>query len=181
MFQFTTLSNIIRIRFTVKISFKMSKQERHTDKGSPPTIICLSSFFYLLFSFFSLYKTVGDKYFWNFVSRSQICLRVLNLPEFIIKSNCLLLAAPRDSRNCKKHSEENNLHEREYDIRKDLNLGIVLTKNKMQSFFETQLSKKMQRTCYATKTKETCERERLAYSISELVSLERETKRHLWS
>ena len=79
----------------------------------------------------------------------------------------------------KKHSEENNLHEREYDIRKDLNLGIVLTKNIMQSFFETQLSKKMQRTCYATKTKETCERERLVYSISELVSLERETKRHL--
>ena len=55
----------------------------------------------------------------SFVSRSQICLRVLNLPEFIIKSNCLLLAAPRDSRNCRKHSEENNLHEREYDIRKD--------------------------------------------------------------
>ena len=101
------------------------------------------------------------------------------MPELVIKSNCLLLAAPRDSRNCKKHSEENNLHEREYDIRKDLNLGIVLTKNIMQSFFETQLSKKMQRTCYATKTKETCERERLAYSISELVSLERETKRHL--
>ena len=35
------------------------------------------------------------------------------------------------------------MHEREYDIRKDLNLGIVLTKNVMQSFFETQLSEKM--------------------------------------
>ena len=46
----------------------------------------------------------------------------------------------------------------------------------MQSFFETELSEKMQRTCYATKTKETCERERLAYWTSELVSLERETK-----
>ena len=35
----------------------------------------------------------------------------------------------------------------------------------------------MQRTCYATKTKETCERERLAYySTSELVSLEKEKK-----
>ena len=42
----------------------------------------------------------------------------------------------------------------------------------MQSFFETKLSEKMQRTCYATKTKETCERERLAYSTSELVLLE---------
>ena len=101
------------------------------------------------------------------------------MPEFIIKSYCLLLAVPRDSPNCKKHSVENNLHEREYDTRKDLNLGIVLTKNVTQSFFETQLSKKMQQTCYARKTKETCERERLAYSISELVSLERETKRHL--
>ena len=49
----------------------------------------------------------------------------------------------------------------------------------MQSFFETKLSEKMQRTCYATKTKKTCERERLAESISELVSLERETKRQL--
>ena len=48
----------------------------------------------------------------------------------------------------------------------------------MQSFFETKLSEKMQRTCYATKTKETCERERMVYSISELVLLERETKRH---
>ena len=28
----------------------------------------------------------------------------------------------------------------------------------MESFFETKLSEKMQRTCYATKTKETCER-----------------------
>ena len=101
------------------------------------------------------------------------------MPEFIIKSSCLLLAVPRDSPNCKKHSEENNLHEREYNIRKDLNLRIVLTKNVMQSFFGTKLSEKMQWTCYATKTKETCERERLAYSTSELVSLERETKRHL--
>ena len=70
------------------------------------------------------------------------------------------------------------MHEREYDIRKDVNLRIVLTKDVMQSFFETELSDKKQRTCYATKTKETCERERLAYSTSELVSLERETKRH---
>ena len=100
------------------------------------------------------------------------------MPEFIIKSSCSFLALPRDSPNCKKHSEENNLHEREYDIRKDLNFRIVLTKNVMQSFFETELSEKMQRTCYATKTKETCERERMVYSISELVLLERETKRH---
>ena len=39
MFEFTKLSNIIRIRFTVKISFKMPKQGRYTDKGSPPTIV----------------------------------------------------------------------------------------------------------------------------------------------
>ena len=32
MFEFTKLSNIIRIRFTGKISFKMPKQERHTKK-----------------------------------------------------------------------------------------------------------------------------------------------------
>ena len=89
-----------------------------------------------------------------------------------------MLALLRDSPNCKKHIEENNSHEREYDIRKDLNFRIVLTKNVMQSFFETELSEKMQRTCYATKTKETRERERLAYLTSELVSLERETKRH---
>ena len=111
--------------------------------------ICLSSFFCLLFSFFSLYHTVRDKYVWNFASRSQICLRVPNLPEFIIKSYCLLLAVPRDLPNCKKHSEENNLHEREYDIRKDLIFRTVLTKNVMQSCFETKLSGKMQWTCCA--------------------------------
>ena len=182
MFEFTKLSNIIRIRFTVKISFKMPKQGRHSNKENPPIIfICFCSFFSLLFSFFSLYHSIHDKHHWNLVYRGSICVRILNLPEFIIKSSCLLLAVPRDSPNCKKHSEENNLHEREYDIKKDLNLGIVLTKNVMQNFFETQLSETMQRTCYATKTKETCERERLAYSTSELVSLERETKRHLWS
>ena len=48
----------------------------------------------------------------------------------------------------------------------------------MQSFLETELSEKMQRTCYAIKTKQTCEREGLAYSTSESVSLERGTKRH---
>ena len=42
MFAFTKLSNIIRIRFTTKISFKMPKQGRHTDKGSPPIIVYLS-------------------------------------------------------------------------------------------------------------------------------------------
>ena len=57
-----------------------------------------------------------------------------------------------NSRSCKlfsslcflQHSEENNLHEREYNMRKDLNLRIVLTKNVMQSFFGTKLSEKMQ-------------------------------------
>ena len=182
MCEFTKLSNIIRIRFTVKINFKMPKQERHTDKGSLPIIVyCRSSFFCLLFSYFSLYHTVQDKHHGNLVSRSWICVRILSLPEFIVKSSCLLLAVPRDSPNCKKHSEENNSHEREYDIRKDLYFRIVLTKNVMESFFETKLSEKMQWTCYATKTKETCERERLAYLTSESVSLERETKRHRWS
>ena len=90
-----------------------------------------------------------------------------------------MLAVPRDSPKCKKHIEEIISHEREHVIRKDLNFRIVLTQNVMQSFFETELSGKMQRTCYATKTKETCERERLVYSTSELVSLEREIKRHL--
>ena len=45
MFVFTKLSDNIRIRYTVKISFKMPKQERHTDKGSPPIIDYLSLLF----------------------------------------------------------------------------------------------------------------------------------------
>ena len=121
MFAFTKLSNIIRIRFTAKISFKMPKQGRHTDKGSPPIIVYLSQqFFQLLFSFFSLYHTVHGKHLRNFISYSSICLVFLNLLEFIIKSSCLLLAVPRDSPNCKKHNEENNSHEREHDLRRDL-------------------------------------------------------------
>ena len=47
MFVFIKLSNIIRIRVTVKISFKMPKQERHTDKGSPPIIVYLFLQFFL--------------------------------------------------------------------------------------------------------------------------------------
>ena len=46
-----------------------------------------------------------------------MCVVILNLPEFIIKSNCLLLAVPRDSPNCKKHNEENTSFGREYDVR----------------------------------------------------------------
>ena len=86
MFEFTKLLNIIRIRFTAKISFKIPKQGRHTDKGSPPIIVCLSSFFSLLFSFFSLYHTVNDKHHWNLVSRRSICVGILSLPEFIINA-----------------------------------------------------------------------------------------------
>ena len=43
--------------------------------------------------------------------------RFFNLPEFIIKYYCLLLAVPRDSPNCKKHNEENTSFGREYDVR----------------------------------------------------------------
>ena len=43
----------------------------------------------------------------------------------------------------------------------------------------TKLSEKMQWNSCATKTKETCKRERLASSTSELVSLERQTKKNL--
>ena len=182
MFEFKKLSNIIRIRFTVKISFKMPKQGRQTNKENPPIIVYLSVVFLACyFPFFPctiLYMT----------NTTEISFLVAQFAsEFLLFLNSSLNALVYcwrywDSPNCKKHTEENNSPEREYDIRgKDLNFRIVLTKNVMQSFFETELSEKMQRTCYATKTKETCERERLAYSTSELVLLERETKRHRWS
>ena len=45
MFEFKKLSNIIRIRFTVKISFKMTKQGRQTNKENPPIIVYLSVVF----------------------------------------------------------------------------------------------------------------------------------------
>ena len=118
MFVFPKSSNITRIRYTVKISFKMHKQGRHSDKGSPLIMLYLSIFFSsLLSSFLAFRNIVLDWYFWNFVSHSQICVVILNLPEFIIKSHCLLLAVPRDSPNCEKHNEENTSHGREYDVR----------------------------------------------------------------
>ena len=46
-----------------------------------------------------LYSTNTDV--WNFVSHSRICVVFFNLPEFIIKYYCFLLAVPRDSPNCK--------------------------------------------------------------------------------
>ena len=45
MFEFTKLSNIIRIRFTVKINFKMPKQGRQTNKENPLKIVYLSVVF----------------------------------------------------------------------------------------------------------------------------------------
>ena len=136
MFEFTKLSNIIRIRYTVKISFKIPKQERYTDKGSPPTIVYLSreSFSLVIFHFFLctiLYKRNTSEI--SFLL-AQNCVVFLNLPEFIIKPYCLLPALPKDSPNCEKHNDENNSHEREYDIRKDPKLRIVLTRNVMRSF-----------------------------------------------
>ena len=138
MFEFTKLSNIIRIRYTVKISFKIPKQERYTDKGSPPTIVYLSreSFSLVIFHFFLctiLYKRNTSEI--SFLL-AQNCVVFLNLPEFIIKPYCLMPAVPRASPNCETHSEENILHEREYDIRKDLKLRIVLTKNVTRSFMK---------------------------------------------
>ena len=121
-----------------------------TNKGGTQTkkiriqqFICLCTFLSLLFSLFSLCHTEHDKHHWNFVSRSSICVVILNFPEFIIKSHCLLLAVPRDSPNCKKHSEEKHSHEREYNIGKDLNLKIVLTKKYNAKFYETKLSQKI--------------------------------------
>ena len=118
MFVFTKLSNIISIRYTVKISFTMHKQGRHSDKGIPDIMLYFSVVLLACYlPFFAFCNAVLDKYLWNFVSCSQMCVVILNLPESIIKSNCLLLAVPRDSPNCKKHNEENTSHGREYDVR----------------------------------------------------------------
>ena len=46
IFVFTKSSNITRIRYTLKISFKMQKQERHSDKGSPLIMLYLSILFF---------------------------------------------------------------------------------------------------------------------------------------
>ena len=45
MFVFTKLSNIIRIKYTVKISYKMRKQGRHSDKGSTHVMLYFSMLF----------------------------------------------------------------------------------------------------------------------------------------
>ena len=45
MFEFKKLSNIIRIRFTVKINFKTPKQGRQTNKDNPPIIVYFSVVF----------------------------------------------------------------------------------------------------------------------------------------
>ena len=180
MFEFTKLSNIIRIRFTAKISFKMPKEGRHTDKGSPPIIACLSSFFSLLFSSFSLYHTVNDKHHWNLVSRSQTCLVVLNLPEFINKSYCLLLAVQRDSPNCKKHSEKNNSHEREHDLRRDVKLRIVVTESLTRSSKKQNLVRKSKGRAVA-KDQGNVRKGKSVSSTTELVSQNGETKRRFWS
>ena len=118
MFVFTKLSNVISIRYTVKISFTMHKQERHSDKGIPHIMLYFSVVLLACYlPFLAFCNAVLDKYLWNFVSCSQMCVVILNLPESIIKSNCLLLAVPRDSPNCKKHNEENTSFGREYDVR----------------------------------------------------------------
>ena len=112
-------------------------REAHRQRKSAYNSLFVSvGFFACYFPFFSLYNTVRDKYFWNFVSRRSSCVGFLNLPEFIIKSYCLLPAVPRDSRNCKKHSEEIISHEREHDMRNGLKLRIVWTERLFSVFCE---------------------------------------------
>ena len=60
-----------------------------------------------------------------FISRSSFCVYILDLPQFIIESFCLLLAVPRDSTKCKKHSKATISHEREHVIRKEIKLSLV--------------------------------------------------------
>ena len=68
---------------------------------------------------------------------------ILNLPEFIIKSNCLLLAVPRDSPNCKKHSQENTSFGREHDVRMRRSTGrnLVRTSNSRRNLGQVNFRK----------------------------------------
>ena len=81
MFEFKNLSNIIRIRFTVKISFKMPKQGRQTNKENPPIIVYFSVVFLACyFPFFPctiLYMTNTTEisfFVAQFASEFLICL-----------------------------------------------------------------------------------------------------------
>ena len=66
----------------------------------------------------------------------------------------------------KKHIEENNSHEREHDLRRDL------------EFLDTKFSEKKQWTFCGQRPTKRAKGKRLMSSTTELVSLNRETKRH---
>lgn len=53
-----------------------------------------------------------------------------------------MLAVQRDSPNCKKHSEKNNSHEREHDLRRDLKLRMVVTESLTRSSKKRNLVRK---------------------------------------
>ena len=72
----------------------------------------------------------------NLVFRSFLRIVILVLPQFIIKSSCLLLSVPRNSPKCKKHSEEIISHVRERDMRNDSKLRIVWTESLSSVFCE---------------------------------------------
>ena len=102
------------------------KREAHRQRKSAYNSLFVSVVFlacyFPSFPCTILYETNTSEI--SFPRRSS-CVGFLNLPEFIIKSYCFLLAVPRDSPKCKKHSEEITSHEREHDMRNGLKLRIV--------------------------------------------------------
>ena len=87
-----------------------------------------------------------------------------------------MLAVQRDSPNCKKHSEKNNSHEREHDLRRDLKLRIVVTESLTRSSKKQNLVRKSKGRAVA-KDQGNVRKGKSVSSTTELVSQNRETKR----
>ena len=122
MFEFTKLSNMIRIRFTVKISFKMPKQGRYTDKGSPPTIVYFPFFLCTI-----LYKT----------NTSEISLLIAQIAWFFLICLNSSLNPIVDGRRYRKIRQiVKNTVTKIIRMNENIKLRIVLTRNVMRSFMK---------------------------------------------
>ena len=147
-------------------------REAHRQRKSAYNRLFVSTFLGLLFSLFALHNIVFDKPLWNFISRSSFCVYILDLPEFIIKSFYLLLAVPRDSPKCKKHSKANISHEREHVIRKEIKLSLVWTESLFQCLCEvwkTKFSKKTNGLALGQKKMKNVKQKRIVYYKMEMV------------
>ena len=138
------------------------RQKKSADNSLFVSVLFLACYFPFL-PCTILYLTNTSEISFLVAHFACIFLIYLNL---IIESFCLLLAVPRDSTKCKKHSKANISHEREHVIRKEIKLSLVWTESLFQCLREVwkrKFSKKSNGFALGQKKMKSVKQKRIVY------------------